>query len=1034
MQRARGQDQPHAPDGARGPDVRYREYVLRPATLGAGSYGAVGLGSFSGEKVGCLAFKRQKRPDVSWVVCRNHLREGYTMRQLAKAYVQRPLGLLARNMVKEAAAGDKAEKTLYPLGELLGVADSRPGDAPGAGDPGSSSGVASSSGGGLADGEAGMRSSGLNCWEGGFQLGRSGATSPAEKQPSMFSGDVAAALASHRARCEDLGLRPLRAPGKPSYSLSPSLLWDFPFTPMIDLFDGSNVSRAGGPTGDLGDSLILAMPALGGDLTSFVCSGAFEEYDIPQTVALMYRLLRAVAYLHSLGHSHRDLKAGNVLLDQEGRVVLCDFGMAKNERLAALPHSEGVHCYTKGAGREEASLHPATDEAAVPQKATGNSPEAARANAAGKRRNPWVMPVPRFDRSVPGLWSRPLDKVPAPQDQHKVWDGYVPINYAPENYMYECSHIPPRPEGVPDELLEIDRSFGEMADRLQAEKRWSRAGEESSLPSASAEELSEPCGDLSVPSVTGLRSTTHGDATTQMDSAWESLAHTEMARSHASGLPLSAPSHTVFPEQRATRAAAAEREPVPPPVTNSQLRADPIQLSDAQIVTPGAIVGHSADVFQDTVSTEASQASVAPGGWASASVPTPARNGARADAPREGEHPAPPVSTGLLGSATSGEPAEPAWLNGSNGPNVRNGSVPQAHQSAQPALGEVDSQVSPADQKWNDQTHYFDAFDPIHSQNRGKQRVDYTGLHGTLWWRSPEQILHSTLAATGYAADNWALGCILLEMIWGLPVFRTEERDERKGGWEVLALISHFNSLGASPYYHSLLSDPDLFRSMDSRGGWDVFCTKTRDLFKQGEAVADAVSRVSGCPIKRASLPSVWRPQTFTRTLDMAHPRNFLPTCGEETERVILRLILLRFSRTSSPQRLFQTVEGPEEKSSQGIVDACLAALQLTRGEFRVLRGIASVIAGLLRVDPSERMTAGEALTRFPFNCVPLAANEPTPVRFKKSEDRNARAECKVARVLRALHLSYQQSFFGVAGAAMKAGPIDSLVLHGDEV
>ncbi|KAM7282283.1 hypothetical protein ISCGN_002433 [Ixodes scapularis] len=44
----------------------------------------------------------------------------------------------------------------------------------------------------------------------------------------------------------------------------------------------------------------------------------------------MYQLFRSLAYIHSLGICHRDIKPQNLLLDPEtGVLKLCDFGSAK---------------------------------------------------------------------------------------------------------------------------------------------------------------------------------------------------------------------------------------------------------------------------------------------------------------------------------------------------------------------------------------------------------------------------------------------------------------------------------------------------------------------------------------------------------------------------------------------------------------------------------------------------------------------------------------------------------------------------------
>jgi glycogen synthase kinase 3 beta len=44
----------------------------------------------------------------------------------------------------------------------------------------------------------------------------------------------------------------------------------------------------------------------------------------------MYQLMRSLAYIHSLGICHRDIKPQNLLLHPESGVLkLCDFGSAK---------------------------------------------------------------------------------------------------------------------------------------------------------------------------------------------------------------------------------------------------------------------------------------------------------------------------------------------------------------------------------------------------------------------------------------------------------------------------------------------------------------------------------------------------------------------------------------------------------------------------------------------------------------------------------------------------------------------------------
>ncbi|PVU89962.1 hypothetical protein BB559_004837 [Furculomyces boomerangus] len=66
--------------------------------------------------------------------------------------------------------------------------------------------------------------------------------------------------------------------------------------------------------------------AEGGSINKLLKAGSFEE---KYTGLIMLGALSALEYLHKYGIMHRDVKAANILITQQGIVQLCDFGVAR---------------------------------------------------------------------------------------------------------------------------------------------------------------------------------------------------------------------------------------------------------------------------------------------------------------------------------------------------------------------------------------------------------------------------------------------------------------------------------------------------------------------------------------------------------------------------------------------------------------------------------------------------------------------------------------------------------------------------------
>ena len=54
-----------------------------------------------------------------------------------------------------------------------------------------------------------------------------------------------------------------------------------------------------------------------------------QELSVDQTLQIMFNILSAIQYMHQAKVMHRDLKPGNILIDEYLNIKICDFGMSR---------------------------------------------------------------------------------------------------------------------------------------------------------------------------------------------------------------------------------------------------------------------------------------------------------------------------------------------------------------------------------------------------------------------------------------------------------------------------------------------------------------------------------------------------------------------------------------------------------------------------------------------------------------------------------------------------------------------------------
>ncbi|KAI7741141.1 hypothetical protein M8C21_021156 [Ambrosia artemisiifolia] len=78
-----------------------------------------------------------------------------------------------------------------------------------------------------------------------------------------------------------------------------------------------------------GHNLWVIMPFMAGGSCLHIMKTSYPEgFEEPVIATVLREVLKALVYLHAHGHIHRDVKAGNILVDNNGSIKLADFGVS----------------------------------------------------------------------------------------------------------------------------------------------------------------------------------------------------------------------------------------------------------------------------------------------------------------------------------------------------------------------------------------------------------------------------------------------------------------------------------------------------------------------------------------------------------------------------------------------------------------------------------------------------------------------------------------------------------------------------------
>lgn len=90
----------------------------------------------------------------------------------------------------------------------------------------------------------------------------------------------------------------------------------------------------------LEDDLVMIMELIDGVSLQKILAG--RRLNLDQSLVVIRQVLLALAHAHSHGVVHRDVSTANIIVSEDGRVKLTDFGLAKNVTDASVTEAGGI--------------------------------------------------------------------------------------------------------------------------------------------------------------------------------------------------------------------------------------------------------------------------------------------------------------------------------------------------------------------------------------------------------------------------------------------------------------------------------------------------------------------------------------------------------------------------------------------------------------------------------------------------------------------------------------------------------------------